>query len=152
MQTYKLYFVLMLMVVFSSLVSAGNIYVNEGKITLEGQFEISSSEDSTTFISEDGNSMVINQPLGEIPLDEDSLEKAEINYVGKDETYQGRSKINSEEQSSGEKSASVTGAVISSRSKNYILPILMIFIVIIGILVVLKIWKMKNKLISFIYL
>jgi len=53
MQICKIVLVLMLMITFSILVSAGDIYVNEGKIILEGDFKINSNENSTTFISED---------------------------------------------------------------------------------------------------
>ena len=141
---YNLFFVFILMVTLSALVSAGNIYVNEGKIILEGEFGVNSSENSTAFISEEGNSVVIDQPLEKISLDEDSLDKAEVNYINQE-----KSEINSKEQSSKKESALISGAVIGSASKDYILFILMIIIAVISILIGLKIWKnKKSKLIN----
>jgi len=116
MQIHNLFFVFMLMITLFTLVSAGSIYVDEGKIILEGKFEVNSSENSTAFISEDGNGVVINQPLEEISLDEASLKKAEVNYITQEE-----SEINSKEQSSQKESAPISGAVLGGASKNYII-------------------------------
>jgi len=134
MQICKLYFILVIIIVFSALVSAGSIVSKEGELKLEGKFDINSSEDSTAFISNDGNSIIMNQPLEEISLNNDSLENAEVNYIEKVEVSQEKSKV------------FITGAVVDSKFKNYIIPLLIIIAIILGLLAIKIMRKNKTKL------